>query len=155
MRLFLKLLGHFDAVSVVQSGKGKPVGAGAELVQRFVTIMASQPDDTVVVVWALAGRRARLNVDPMGSHPWHKIQCHLWNPQHHLEVVCMLWLGGFALLIVEASSPNVHDDTLQGLAGPWKKARSLLHCRPPHRPSWGTNWSKNFTGPSVNCCHGS
>ena len=66
MRLFLKLLGHSDAVSLVQSGKGKPMGAGAELVQRLVTIMASQPDDAVVVVWALAGRRARLNVDPMG-----------------------------------------------------------------------------------------
>ena len=71
MRLFFKLLGHMMPSRWCTLARANPwVGAGAELVQGLVTIMASQPDDVVVVVWAFAGRRSRLNVDPMGSRPW-------------------------------------------------------------------------------------
>ena len=59
-----------DAVALMESGYGDPMGACAEFVECLISVVTSQPDDSddaVVLMWALGAGGSWFNVDTTSS----------------------------------------------------------------------------------------
>ena len=107
------ILENTDAIFGSHPDQADRFGIGATLMHSFIMCSSWQPNDLVLVILHAWHVTSWFGIYPNRCAHQNALQSPFWNSKEHRKQCGLLGCGLVALLIQEASSPNLKDDIVQ------------------------------------------